>query len=166
MSKREEIVQLKILNSTELIDSADEAFKKLSHKEYDKKSFTAGFFEAYGSVLAHRKQNRLRELQEGFMSDKLREELVNLISKECGTYQLMVGKMNAIDLDRCGETLIDSILELVEPHEPSPQIDEAVTEIDSNIVDLTEFVTDYNQMINGHTAIATLTKLKTILKGG
>jgi len=100
------------------------------------------------------------------MSDKLREELVNLISKECGTYQLMVGKMNAIDLDRCGETLIDSILELVEPHEPSPQIDEAVTEIDSNIVDLTEFVTDYNQMINGHTAIATLTKLKTILKGG
>jgi len=45
-------------------------------------------------------------------------------------------------------------------------IDEAVAEIDSNIADLTEFVTDYNQMINGHTAIATLTKLKTILKGG
>ncbi len=48
---------------------------------------------------------------------------------------------------------------------PSPEIDKAVAEIESNIADLTEFVTDYNQMINGHTAIATLNKIKTILKG-
>ncbi len=46
------------------------------------------------------------------------------------------------------------------------KIDKAVAEIESNIADLTEFVTDYNQMINGYTAIATLNKIKTILKGG
>ena len=44
----------------------------------------------------------------------IREQIEKVIRAESGSYQLMVGKMRAIDLDRCEDALIDSILSIIE----------------------------------------------------
>jgi len=48
------------------------------------------------------------------MRNKLKESIQKVIDRESGTYQLMTSKMRAIDLDRCGDTLAQSICDHIE----------------------------------------------------